>query len=328
MLAVVHGDVARPGPRLQHRMGVCFSAGANHTGVQRARAAYASNLRTAREKTASTHLSSKARGVRLLEQCRRQNGGRPTGTLPASAIIPPRVVPSEGKSANDEKGGNTTPRLWTGCQEEASTAGGGANGGCSTCIGWPIGPGGGLFLGSVYDILDRPFIEGSRITHIVNITEMNATLALAGRSSHTQVHDAPSDAAVPSSPSYSSQSPSPSPTSCTSPSLPTVHVYQLPLDDDDGEANRLYVALPAVSGHIKEALRGGGVVLVNCEFGISRSAAVVAACVMDAAQEARPDVALEWMRARRPVVDPNIAFREALTSWGLAVANGKGTRTI
>ena len=123
-------------------MGVCFSAGANHTGVQRARAAYASNLRSAREKTASTQLSSKARGVHLLEQCRRQNGGRPTGTRPASAIIPPRAVPSEGKSANDEKGGNTTLRLWTGCQEEASTAGGGANGGCSTCIGWPIGPGG------------------------------------------------------------------------------------------------------------------------------------------------------------------------------------------
>ena len=305
-------------------MGVCFSAGTNHTGVQRARAAYASNLRSAREKSASTQLSSKARGVRLLEQCRRQNGGRPTGTLPASAIIPPRVVPSEGKSANDEKGGNT-PRLWTGCQEEASTAGGGTNSCSSTCIGWPIGPGGGLFLGSVYDIVDRPFIEGSRVTHIVNITEMDATLALAGRSPHTQVHDA----AVPSSPPSSPPPPPPSCTSCTSPSLPIiVHVYQLPLDDDDGEANRLYVALPAVSGHIKEALRGGGVVLVNCEFGISRSAAVVAACVMDAAHEARPDVALEWMRARRPVVDPNTAFREALASWGLAVVNGKGTRTI
>ncbi len=51
--------------------------------------------------------------------------------------------------------------------------------------------------------------------------------------------------------------------------------------------------------------------LVHCEFGVSRSATVVAAYLMHA-RGCGVDAALQFLRTRRPKVKPNPGFLEEL----------------
>jgi len=58
----------------------------------------------------------------------------------------------------------------------------------------------------------------------------------------------------------------------------------------------------------------GRVVFVHCRNGVSRSGMVVAAYLMRREGWSR-DQALEFLRARRPVVRPNPAFMQLLLEW-------------
>jgi len=56
------------------------------------------------------------------------------------------------------------------------------------------------------------------------------------------------------------------------------------------------------------------VVYVHCVAGVSRTGLVLVAWRMKQARVSR-DVALEWLRARRPTLAPNPAFMTLLTKW-------------
>lgn len=65
---------------------------------------------------------------------------------------------------------------------------------------------------------------------------------------------------------------------------------------------------------IQSALEDGGAVLVHCFMGVSRSPTIVAAYLMRA-QSMAAAAALEFLVARRPIVDPNDGFRAALAAY-------------
>eukprot|EP00658_Telonema_sp_P-2_P015444 TRINITY_DN1593_c0_g1_i2.p1 TRINITY_DN1593_c0_g1~~TRINITY_DN1593_c0_g1_i2.p1 ORF type:complete len:269 (+),score=49.90 TRINITY_DN1593_c0_g1_i2:123-929(+) len=152
-------------------------------------------------------------------------------------------------------------------------------GSSEAATGWNIAAGAGLLLGTVHEALDSEFLKRHHVTHVVNCTEMDIQAELRKTD-------------------------------------PGIHVTTVAIPDDDSAENDLYAALRATVAHVKQALASECVVLVHCERGVSRSATVVAACVMQAGEESDPEVALQWLRARRSVVDPNQGFRRALESWG------------
>ena len=74
----------------------------------------------------------------------------------------------------------------------------------------------------------------------------------------------------------------------------------------------------------EEAIRGGGVVFVHCQHGVSRSATLVIAYLMW--RQALPyEEALDHVRAARPTINPNIGFACALMAWGAALAPPPGS---
>lgn len=58
---------------------------------------------------------------------------------------------------------------------------------------------------------------------------------------------------------------------------------------------------------IEEAKRGGGKVMIHCTAGISRSAAIAIAYIMSAKRMALSD-AYSYVKAKRPVISPNLDF--------------------
>ena len=60
------------------------------------------------------------------------------------------------------------------------------------------------------------------------------------------------------------------------------------------------------------ASRGGGAVLVHCEFGVSRSATIVTAFLMQSKGWSF-EQGLRFLKTRRPKVKPNLGFREVLS---------------
>ena len=143
---------------------------------------------------------------------------------------------------------------------------------------WIVGEGCQLWLGTIHDASDLEFMSLHRISRVVNCTEAGAYEAAA-----------------------------------VSPSLGE---HQVALTDDEGAGNEMFRALPAAVEYVRKALSGGWSVLVFCEYGVSRSATVVAACAMCAAGERQPERAIKWVQEKRRVVDPNAGFRLALESFG------------
>ncbi|KAJ3170043.1 phosphatase [Irineochytrium annulatum] len=89
------------------------------------------------------------------------------------------------------------------------------------------------------------------------------------------------------------------------------HVIEI-LDDEDAN---LLDHLPDCIAFISAAIDGGGVCLVHCQAGVSRSAAVVVAYMMARMGMTR-DEALERLRGVRAVVDPNAGFMMQLEIFG------------
>ncbi|OBZ89656.1 Dual specificity protein phosphatase 12 [Choanephora cucurbitarum] len=63
---------------------------------------------------------------------------------------------------------------------------------------------------------------------------------------------------------------------------------------------------------IQSTYKAGGRILIHCQAGVSRSATVLAACLMKS-KKIKRDEALEIIRRKRPAVAPNAGFMEQLT---------------
>ncbi|XP_048481610.1 dual specificity protein phosphatase MPK-4 [Plutella xylostella] len=92
-----------------------------------------------------------------------------------------------------------------------------------------------------------------------------------------------------------------------------LHVEYLKLADVPKED--LITHLPATNEYIKKAISNGGTVLVHCYFGVSRSAAVVIAYIMDK-YKLRYDDAFTLVKGKRRFVAPNVGFVAQLKLFG------------
>ncbi|KDR83936.1 hypothetical protein GALMADRAFT_55087 [Galerina marginata CBS 339.88] len=98
--------------------------------------------------------------------------------------------------------------------------------------------------------------------------------------------------------------------------LPEAGIYHQRIAVEDVDYEDLLIHLPAACHFIDQALRSGGVVLVHCVQGISRSAAVVAAYLMWS-RRIPSTQALEIVRNARDHIWPNPGFQEQLVLFEL-----------
>lgn len=66
--------------------------------------------------------------------------------------------------------------------------------------------------------------------------------------------------------------------------------------------------------YVRQAIEAGGKVLIHCAAGVSRSASLVIAYVMQEKQWGMAQ-ALSWVREKRPVISPNPSFMRQLGEW-------------
>ncbi|THV08026.1 phosphatases II [Dendrothele bispora CBS 962.96] len=83
---------------------------------------------------------------------------------------------------------------------------------------------------------------------------------------------------------------------------------------DDCEYDDLLIHLPEACQFIQRALEEDGRVLVHCIFGVSRSATVAAAYLMESRQWTSTH-ALNFIRKRRPCIQPNYGFLKQLDAF-------------
>ncbi|KIM46368.1 hypothetical protein M413DRAFT_65079 [Hebeloma cylindrosporum] len=93
--------------------------------------------------------------------------------------------------------------------------------------------------------------------------------------------------------------------------VPVGGIYHKRISVEDVDYADLLIHLPSACHFIDQALRSGGVVLVHCVQGISRSAAVVAAYLMWS-RRVNSTQALEMVRTARDHIWPNPGFQEQL----------------
>jgi predicted protein tyrosine phosphatase len=89
------------------------------------------------------------------------------------------------------------------------------------------------------------------------------------------------------------------------------HFLYLKLDLDDDDDEDVAAAFAMAIAFIADAKEGGGLVLVHCVAGMSRSVALVIAWLLYA-ERMNLRAALDLVRARRPIALPNPGFRLAL----------------
>lgn len=89
------------------------------------------------------------------------------------------------------------------------------------------------------------------------------------------------------------------------------HLY---LDMQDVEEENILKFFPEAVGFMESAIGEGGKVYVHCIAGISRSSTIVCAYLMKT-NKWTADEAIDYVRSRRPVANPNEGFREQLEVW-------------
>ncbi|CAA7266111.1 unnamed protein product [Cyclocybe aegerita] len=146
---------------------------------------------------------------------------------------------------------------------------------------------GGLYLGSLTAAQDPPLLRSQGVSHIVSVLD--------------------------------------------APWAPTSHleregfsVYKIEVGDEASVDLRPY--LEAVCANIEGVRRTGRSVLVHCQQGVSRSAAIVIAYLI-AHQAMSYDTALTLVRRKRACVRPNLGFVRALQEWeGMVRSGGMGAQ--
>lgn len=138
-----------------------------------------------------------------------------------------------------------------------------------------------LWLGSYTAACDRPALAERRVTHVLTV---GLKVDLLGARQRLRLPPSEKDA-----------------------------VHRLIIAIQDTSSARLDRHFDACSDFILEGLAQGGAVFVHCQAGQSRSPAVVAAYLM---REERLTAleAVESIRQRRPMVQPNMGFRDQLHS--------------
>ncbi|EPQ59013.1 phosphotyrosine protein phosphatases II [Gloeophyllum trabeum ATCC 11539] len=117
---------------------------------------------------------------------------------------------------------------------------------------------------------------------------------------------------------------------CTEPipsDLPESGISQLRIRVEDVDYADLLIHLPSAVRFIHQALQDGGVVLVHCVQGLSRSAAVVAAYLMYS-RRISATAALEEVRRAREQTWVNPGFQEQLVLFELCQYNPTPTNGI
>mmetsp|Transcript_4160 Transcript_4160/g.13165 ORF Transcript_4160/g.13165 Transcript_4160/m.13165 type:complete len:199 (-) Transcript_4160:464-1060(-) len=104
-----------------------------------------------------------------------------------------------------------------------------------------------------------------------------------------------------------------------------IDVLELPLRDaaDGGAVAAMAEALGPAVEYIRVAREGGGAVLVHCLAGVSRSATVVVAYLMQA-EGWGLEAAFSHVVGKRPRVLPNPGFMKCLVGWEEALWRQKG----
>lgn len=92
------------------------------------------------------------------------------------------------------------------------------------------------------------------------------------------------------------------------------HHHRLDLVDSVADLPRMPAALFSGVEFIQTALRSGGCVLVHCHRGVSRSATLAIAYLIQATQQPAETV-FEAMRKQRRIIDPNLAYWCAIKEW-------------
>lgn len=96
---------------------------------------------------------------------------------------------------------------------------------------------------------------------------------------------------------------------------PGAPIYRrLDLLDSVADLPRMQSALAVGVEFIREARAAGGVVLVHCHRGISRSSTLAIAYLVQANQQPA-EVVFEQMRKIRPIIDPNLGYMMSLKEW-------------
>ncbi|KAJ7582546.1 protein-tyrosine phosphatase-like protein [Mycena floridula] len=95
------------------------------------------------------------------------------------------------------------------------------------------------------------------------------------------------------------------------PDFPSTGPNHFVVPVQDQEYEDLLVHFTATYNFIHTAVEKGGVVLIHCQMGISRSATVLAAYLMKARQTTAPE-ALEIIKQSRPQIQPNYGFLKQL----------------
>ncbi|KJA29843.1 hypothetical protein HYPSUDRAFT_126880 [Hypholoma sublateritium FD-334 SS-4] len=106
---------------------------------------------------------------------------------------------------------------------------------------------------------------------------------------------------------------------CTDPipsEVPEAGIRHKRIAVEDVDYADLLIHLPAACDFIEQALNSGGVVLVHCVQGLSRSATVVAAYLMRS-RRVNTTQALEMVRGARDHIWPNPGFHEQLVLFEL-----------
>ena len=92
-----------------------------------------------------------------------------------------------------------------------------------------------------------------------------------------------------------------------------VRNFVIPVEDQEHEPIWQYFGIAC--SRIDEFLGEGGVVLVHCLTGVSRSATIVAAYLLHKRQAGTVDDALRMIATQRPEIYPNGGFQEQLREW-------------
>jgi len=102
--------------------------------------------------------------------------------------------------------------------------------------------------------------------------------------------------------------------------IPAGGIKQLRIPVEDVDYADLLIHFPAACRFIHQAIAEGGTVLVHCNQGLSRSAAVVAAYLMATRQHSAAE-AQDVVRRAREQVWINPGFQEQLVLWGICQYN-------